>query len=181
MSMSAVGQVAAQQVLDASRDRRALMCQAARAVRVQERGARAWCDTRHLGGRRAVARVEASLAALEPRVVEIHEQSELCEAAVGEAVALVDVAAEALAGPVLVQAHVGVARHELAPAQLRRRPRAQALQQSVGHIDRQDGQPAVVAVGDVRCLSMLLELERGGLAPRDPGGAPARVSEYVST
>jgi hypothetical protein len=27
---------------------------------------------------------------------------------------------------------------------------------------------------DVRGLCMLLELERGGLAPRDPGGAPAR-------
>ena len=32
----------------------------------------------------------------------------------------------------------------------------------------------LTAMRDVRGLCMLLELERGGLAPRYPGGAPAR-------
>ena len=68
------------------------MREAARAVRVHERGARARRDAQQLDRRGPTARVEARLAALDTRIVEINEQSELCDAAVGEAVALVDVA-----------------------------------------------------------------------------------------
>ena len=87
------------------------------------------------------ARVEARLAALEPRVVEVHEQSELGEAAVGEAVALVDVGAE-LPGPYLYGRTFGLhaTTCSAAPA-----PTGVALERRVGP-GRQDGEPAVVCV-----------------------------------